>query len=121
MNEDITRYLDGLPDKRRGKLLHIHDLITSNFPDVVQSTKYKMPTYELGDNWISMGNQKSYISVYTCSHEIIESYLKKHPEINAGKGCLRFRDTQDVDLHDLKTVIQKALTFKNIDSRGQTS
>ena len=109
MNKAIHDYLAALPELRRQRLTHIHERITALVPAVVQSMKYKMPTYELGDHWLSIGNQKAHISVYTCKPELIAPYLKKHPKISAGKGCLRFRDSQDLVLDDLRIVIEKAL------------
>lgn len=71
-----------------------------------------MPIYSTSTGWISIGNQKSYWSVYTCSEEKISPYLKKYPQIKHGKGCLNFRKKDTVDLELMKEVIQNAMEGK---------
>lgn len=112
MHPEIAEYINALPDHRAVALGAIHHLIVSMYPRVKQSLLYKMPTYTLGENWIAMGSQKAHYGVYTCSLIVIQPYLDKHPEIDAGKGCLRFSDTQKVVMADLRPVIQAALTLK---------
>lgn len=112
MHPGIADYINALPDHRAVALGAIHHLIVSMYPQVEQSLLYKIPTYTLGENWVAIGSQKAHYGVYTCSSTVIQSYLVKHPEIDAGKGCLRFRDTQKVVIADLRLVIQAALTLK---------
>ena len=71
--------------------------------------KYKMPTYESENGWIAIGNQKNYWSVYTCSAEKISKYLTSNPDAKHGKGCINFRNKDNVDLEAIKQVIQQAL------------
>ena len=86
--------------------------IGSWFPEAKISMKYKMPTFEIGQNWVALANQKHYISVYTCAHEHISSFTEKHPEIKCGKGCLNFKDKDKFYFSDLKSVVSKALRMK---------
>jgi len=53
--------------------------------------------------------KKNHWSVYTCSPAKIEDYLKRHPHITYGKGCLNFKPQDKVDLAALEPVIRKAL------------
>lgn len=78
-----------------------------------ESMRYKMPTYELGEGWIALANQKDYISVYTCSAEHIVNFKKKHPKIKTGKGCINFKDGDDIPLNDLKGVIKSAMEYRH--------
>ena len=71
--------------------------------------KYLMPTFETADGWIAVANQKNYISVYTCSTDKIAPYTTKHPKTKCGKGCLNFRDSQEIDFGALAEVIRLAL------------
>jgi len=110
MHSEIAAYLASVPAHRAKSLAQIHDLIMSEFPQATESMEYKMPTYKIGDNWLAIANQKAHISFYTCDPALIQPYLDQHPNIRAGKGCLRFRDTQTVDLPTLRTVVRLALT-----------
>lgn len=74
--------------------------------------KYKMPTFEYEQGWISIGNQMNYISVYTCSEAHIADFKLKNPNIKTGKGCINFKDSDDINTESLQAVIRLALEFK---------
>ncbi len=103
------QYFEEMPEDRRHKAMAVHRLVLELFPESRVSMKYRMPTYESESGWFSIGNQKNYWSIYTCSTEKNEGYLEKHPDMKHGKGCINFRKKDDVDLKLLKLVIQKAL------------
>ena len=106
---DINEYLGTIPANRKARFNSLLDYVKSLYPDAEISMKYKMPTFTLNDGWVSLGNQKSYISLYTCSAEHLAGFKKKHPQIKTGKGCINFRDKDDIPLNDLKPVIQSAI------------
>jgi len=47
--------------------------------------KYKMPTYQVGDGWVAIANQKNYISLYTCGYHHIVGFKNNNPGIKTGK------------------------------------
>ena len=106
---DSDQYFKEMPEDRRKKALIVHNLVLELFPRSQVSLKYKMPTYESEKGWFSIGNQKNYWSVYTCSIDKISPYVTNHPEIKHGKGCLNFRKKDEVDIENMKKVIRKAL------------
>ena len=118
MNPAVQSYLDDVPPDRRTRLLALHDLITAAFPQAVSSMRYKMPTYELGSNWVAMANQKRYVSLYTCCYDHIAAFRKKHRTIKGGKGCLNFRDGDELPLEDLTEVVRSALTMEKSGRAG---
>jgi uncharacterized protein YdhG (YjbR/CyaY superfamily) len=71
--------------------------------------QYRMPSYHHRDGWVGIANQKRHVSLYTCGEHCIAAFTAKHPDINAGKGCLRFRDRDELPLADLKAVIRRAM------------
>jgi len=71
--------------------------------------KYKMPSYEYKAGWVSVANQKHYISLYTCSAQHLLTFKQKHPTINTGKGCINFRDNDDIVLKDIRPFIRSAM------------
>ena len=112
MSEDsqaIARYMARVPAARRERALALHGLILSLFPQAAVSLEQRMPTYRLGDNFIAWGSLQQHLAVYACSAERIAGYLARHPEMQAGLGCLRFRDHQRLPLADLAQVVKNAL------------
>ena len=105
----LEEYLNQVPAERKERLLLVLDTIRSLYPAANESMKYKMPTYESGKGWVAAANQKNYISLYTCSPEHIKDFKKKHPKIKTGKGCINFKDSDEIPVKDLKLVIKKAM------------
>lgn len=109
MDKAVKNYLDAVPDSRRERLLSVRERILKLHPNVDESMEYKMPTYRLATGWISIGNQKNYVSVYTCGPHHLAAFREKHPKIKGGKGCLNFKDNDEIALDDLEGVINHAL------------
>lgn len=105
----IARYVARVPAARRERALALHGLILSLFPQAQASLEYRMPTYRLGGEWVAWASQKRHLSLYTCSEERIAGFRARHPEVDAGKGCLRFRDGERLPLADLAQVVKSAL------------
>ncbi len=110
---NITEYLDKASAERRGRLLALMDRIKSLYPDAEESMQYKMPTYTVSGGWVAVANQKSYVSLYTCSAEHLASFKAAHPDIKTGKGCINFRDRDEIPLDDVETVIHSAMRGKH--------
>lgn len=109
----IEEYIQTVPDTRRPKFETILYLIRGLYPDAEESMKYKMPTFQNKAGWIAVANQKSYISVYTCMEQHIADFKTRHPHIKTGKGCINFRDKDDIPLDDLKPVVVSAMEYKH--------
>ncbi|MEQ9618965.1 MAG: DUF1801 domain-containing protein [Deltaproteobacteria bacterium] len=109
----IDEYMDKLPLDRRERIMKLLRHIKTWFPGAVVTMKYKMPTIEKNGNWVAVANQKNYIALYTCSEEHIAPYIEKHPDIRHGKGCINFRDNDEIRYDDLKNVVSGALNAKN--------
>lgn len=105
----LEAYYKAVPEARLIRLRLIEEAVRKVDSTAVASLDYKLPTFKTESGWIAFGNQKHYVSVYTCSKEKLEPYLKAYPESNCGKGCLRFRDSEEIDFAVLSKVISKAL------------
>ncbi len=108
----IDEYMAKVPAGRRRRVEEIMGMIRSWQPDARLTIKYQIPTFVIGKNWVSVANQKSYVSVYTCSGELIAPYVSKHPGTKHGTGCLNFRDGDEIDYGDLREVVTRALTME---------
>lgn len=113
----LDEYISNVSENRLVRFNEILSNIKKWYPSTELTMKYKMPTFELGGNWIAVANQKNYISVYTCGYHHIESYKKKHPDTKSGKGCLNFREKDKINYKDLKYVVKSALTSQNKKSK----
>jgi len=107
--EAIVRYLAQLPEARRERAFALHGLILSLFPQASVSLGTRMPTYRLGEHFVAWASAQRHLALYTCSAERIAGFRARHPEVEAGRGCLRFRDRQRLPLADLAQVVKNAL------------
>ena len=105
----IARYLSRLSEARRGRAAALHGLIRRLFPQAAVSMDYRMPTYRLGGEFVAWASQKRHLALFTCSDERIAGFRARHPAVDAGKGCLRFRDGERLPLRDLARVVRNAL------------
>lgn len=109
MNDDVKAYLDSVPESRAAHVHALHELILELFPDAVVDMRYKMPTYQVGDGWVAVANQKSYVSLYTCGAAHLAAFKEKHPQYRTGKGCINFRERDTLPLPALRAVIRHAI------------
>lgn len=105
----IVRYLARLPEARRERALALHGLILSLFPQAAVSLGRRMPTYRLGGEFVAWASARRHLALYTCSAERVAGFRARHPEVEAERGCLRFRDSQRLPLADLAQVVKNAL------------
>ena len=110
---DLKTYLAQIPEERKPRFENLRKLIISLYPQAEESMRYKMPTYEYGEGWVALANQKSYISLYTCSAEHITDFKARHPKIKTGKGCINFKNSDEIPEQDLKAVIKNAMEFRH--------
>jgi len=112
MGKLLEDYYANLPDNRRVRILDIRTKFVNAVDGLKETMKYKMPTFEKGDNWVCVANQKNYISVYFCDEKLIGDIKINSPEINTGKGCVRIKDTQVVPIDKLLKCFIKAMESK---------
>lgn len=106
----FDEYMAGVPPKRRGRMEELIGHIRAWYPRAAIRIKYGIPTFETEGGWVAVANQKNYVSLYTCSPDHIAPYKEKHPGVKSGKGCLNFRDRDEIDFGGLKAVIRNAMT-----------
>jgi uncharacterized protein YdhG (YjbR/CyaY superfamily) len=106
---EVEAYIESIPRQRYSRFMSIHELIMQLYPDAAVDMSYRMPTYRIGGSWVAFANQKQYISLYTCSASHLESYKQKYPQQKTGKGCINFRDSDEIHYDDLERVIRHAI------------
>lgn len=103
--DTLADYYAATPQSRASRLKEIEKRIRALAAELEVSLKYKMPTFETSHGWLAIGNQKRHLAVYTCRSELIQHYVDAHPKIDHGKGCLRFKDSIEIDLQAIDRVI----------------
>ena len=109
-------YVDGLPGPRRDDIGRLHALVREVAPSMAASAKegmlsygtyrYKYASGREGE-WFVLGiaSQKNYISLYAPTLNL-EPYLARLPKADIGRGCIRFKRLDDLDLGVIDEVIR---------------
>lgn len=119
----VEEYLDAVPDERKEIINTLHTFIQKAVPELKAYFATNMIGYgnfpyrnykkEL-ISWplIALANQKHYISIYVCSvldgEYIAEKYRNNLGKVSVGKSCIRFKKLEDINLDELKKVLQLA-------------
>ena len=111
-SDAVDKYYSDITDFRLNRILKIRRAFLKSDKGVRETFKYKMPTFEKDGNWVALANQKNYISVYFCSEDLISNIKRKYPELNTGKGCVRFIDKNNIPLEELKKSFNRAMKLK---------
>lgn len=106
---EVTAYLDKLPQNRRDALAEIRGVIKETVPEVEESMRYGMPTYDAaGDFLAAMASQKQYISLYMNTHVVAE-HKDDLAHLNCGKSCIRFTKLEKLPLDTVMTMLRETL------------
>jgi len=81
----------------------------SLYPDAEVLIWWGMPTYRARSGWVALGNQKHYVSLYNNGRRHIADFKAEYPAIEAGTGCINFRDKDPVPITALKKEIRHAM------------
>jgi len=102
-------YVAALVGERKRRFEAVRRTILDSCAGVVESMRYRMPTFEKDGAWVAMASQKRYLAVYFCSAELIAGVRAHHPELDCGVGCVRIRDDQHVPIYELEQAFVRAL------------
>ena len=105
----VADYFASVPPTRQTMLQKLHELISELYPAATLDMHYRMPTYRHGEGWVAIANQKHYVSLYTCGYHHIEAFKRAHPGVRTGKGCINFREKDELPLDDLREVVRHAM------------
>jgi hypothetical protein len=76
---EVDEYLAGLDPDRKEALERIRSMILEAVPGVVETMKYRTPTYELENVVCAMASQKNYVSLYV-NPGLVEKHKSEHRE-----------------------------------------
>ncbi|MCK9526069.1 MAG: DUF1801 domain-containing protein [Limnochordia bacterium] len=116
--EEYLEVLDA--DWRKDKLLEIRRMILEYGPELEESIKYKMLSYDGGDEAIlALNAQKSYVSLYVGTIDKVENASTLLEPFDTGKGCIRVRKSVDIHNTGLEQFIKTTIDLWR--SGGDTS
>jgi uncharacterized protein YdhG (YjbR/CyaY superfamily) len=114
--EEVDQYLENLEPARRGALSELRSLILETVPDVVESMRYKMPTYGYGEAiFCAFASQKHYMSLYV-EPRILNRHRTALDHLSLGKSCIRFKSIGQFPLGIVRTLIEE--TVQALEKRG---
>ena len=103
-------YFANLPADRIEAMGVVRNVIKEVFPEAEETMMYKMPTYMVNDDYISINSQKHYMAIYVCYSEVVEKYAEELSHLNCGKGCIRFKKIEQLPLDTIRKIIKETLS-----------
>lgn len=105
--EDVDGYLAELPEERREALAGLRELCRTELTGFTEVMAYGMPAYERdGTAEIAFASQKQYISFYLMRGDVREVFAERLAGHDMGKGCLRFRKPERVDVDLVRELLR---------------
>lgn len=114
---DVDSYLDEAPADRRDALRRLREVFAENLTGYREHMAYGMPCYARADDpeaevEFGFASQKQHLSVYVLRDDLDEALaarvdeLVTRPGIDRGKGCLRFRRAETVDVELIGDILR---------------
>jgi uncharacterized protein YdhG (YjbR/CyaY superfamily) len=93
----VDEYLEEVPEKRKEAMVQLRKLSLAQ--GYMESMEYGMPGYRKpgGEIELAFASQKNYISLYILKSEVLNKYRSALSGLNLGKGCIRFRKSEQID------------------------
>jgi uncharacterized protein YdhG (YjbR/CyaY superfamily) len=105
---EVDGYMRDLTPDRRAALERIRSLIFATVPNVTETMRYRMPTYELNDVVCSVASQKHYMSLYMDT-TLVAQHKEELKHLDVGKSCIRFRRIEDLPLTTVKRILEETV------------
>ena len=108
-DKGVDAYLEGVQLNRKEALVQLRALIFKTVPDVEESMKYNMPTYDYaGEGLCAFASQKQYMSLYM-DVDLVEEYADELSHLNVGKSCIRFTKLEKLPLETVKQILEETV------------
>ena len=109
-SETVTAYLQEVPEKRKAALAQLRQLCMKKLVGYEESMAYGMPSYKKqgGEVEVAFASQKNYISLYILKEEVLDKYRADLTHLNLGKGCVRYRQPQQIDFELVAQLLEES-------------
>jgi uncharacterized protein YdhG (YjbR/CyaY superfamily) len=103
----VDEYLKEVPENRQAALAQLRKLCLERLTGYEESMEYGMPSYKQkdGEVEVAFASQKNYMSFYILKEEVLNKYREDLAHLNLGKGCIRYRNPQQIDF----VIVEKLL------------
>ena len=109
-DKGVDTYLDGVQPNRKEALVQLRELIYKVVPDVEESMKYNMPTYDYaGEGLCAFASQKQYMSLYM-DVDLVEEHADDLSHLNVGKSCIRFTKLEKLPLDTIEQILKETVS-----------
>lgn len=110
---DVDRYLAEVPAERLAVLTAIRTACRSLLTGFDESMQYGMPAYSRdGEAEVAWASQKQYISLYIVRKDVLDTFRDELAHLSVGKGCIRYRSPQKVDLDVVESMLTAVATTR---------
>jgi uncharacterized protein YdhG (YjbR/CyaY superfamily) len=103
-SKQVDDYIAKQDAERQAPLQKIRSTIFDLIPNVTETFKYNMPTYELDEVVVSLAAQKHYFSLYMDT-ELVARYRQELGHLDCGKSCVRFKRLEELPLDTIQKII----------------
>ncbi|MEU2497597.1 iron chaperone [Streptomyces pseudogriseolus] len=104
---DVDACLAEVSDDRKVVLTRLRELCRAELTGFTEVMAYGMPAYERdGVAEIAIASQKQYISFYLMRSDVRDAFAERLAGQDVGKGCLRFRKPERVDLELVRDLLR---------------
>ncbi len=88
---EVDAYMAALPEKQRGVMQQLRQIVTGAAPTAIEAISYKMPALRLnGKFFMSYDAYKSHFSLFPSTDRMIDLLGDDLTPFLSGKGTLRF-------------------------------
>jgi hypothetical protein len=105
----VDAYIAALPPLRAERLAALRGQIHEVAPGIVEDFDWKMPVFRMGERWVAVASQKSYISVYLGCEARAAAVIASDPRLKGGKSCVNIPDRADLPLATLGPAVAATL------------
>ena len=109
--ETVPAFLKSLPEDRRKALTGLRRVIRAVAPELRESMRYGMPTYEdaAGEPLIAFNSQRQYMALYICRPGVLKAHRAELKGLSCGKGCVRFRRMEQLPIEVAESLVRGSL------------
>ena len=100
-----AEYIAAVPQGQRALFDHLRSLIQESAPDLRESIRWGMLSYEDTGALFALAAQKNYVGLYVMATDALKDMAIELAKVDHGKGCLRFKKLDSVPTG----IIQKLL------------
>lgn len=106
----VDDYIAEAGPERRAALQGLRDLCRRRLSGWQEQIRWGMAVYAKGDDaFFAFASQKQYIAVYGLTQVVLDANAPALAGLDRGKGCLRFRKPEQVDISLLEDLMNQAL------------